>query len=73
MQTNFGSALSRRKWWPNSQVQPAPAETAVLAATELPVGVTTLPFASCLNLRRFVHPRPVESVLRVSFHLSNAF
>ena len=57
--------LNRKKWWPDEDNVTSSSSTAIIAGTNLPSGVSSLPFVSCLNLRRCFQSRPIQSVLKV--------
>lgn len=57
--------LNRKKWWPDEDSLSSSSSTAIIAGINLPSGVSSLPFVSCLNLRKCFQSRAVQSVLKV--------
>lgn len=59
--------LNKKRWWPQEEDS---TSTVIMAAEDIPAGVSSLPFISTLNLRRSLQNKPVNAVLKVKDFLS---
>lgn len=57
--------FNRYKWWPPQRVLESD-ETALIAADPIPVGTSSQPFSTSLNLRRILDTKPIQTILGVS-------